>query len=48
MKGFLVQKGKPPASFVLANGVGLEIDAHFVINLDDYGDGVYWMQNGED
>jgi|TARA_B100001964_G_C14123585_1_gene549464 hypothetical protein len=47
MKGFLVQKGKPPASFVLANDVGLEIDAHFV-NLDDYGNGVYWMQNGED
>jgi len=47
MKRFSVQKGKPSTSFVLANGVRLEIDEHFV-NLDDDGNGVYWMQNGED
>jgi len=45
--GFSVQEGKPPNSFVLANGVGLEVDVH-AVNFDDDGNGVYRMQNGED
>ena len=45
--GFSVQEGNPPNSFVLANGVGLEVDVH-VVNFDDDGNGVYRMQNGED
>ena len=47
MKGFSVQEGKPPNSFVLANGVGLEVDVH-AVNFDDNGKGVYRMQSGED
>ena len=45
--GFSVQEGNPPNSFVLANGVGLEVDVH-AVNFDDDGNGVYRMQNGED
>ena len=44
---FSVQEGKPPNSFVLANGVGLKVDVH-AVNFDDDGNGVYRMQNGED
>ncbi len=47
MKGLSVQEGKPPNSFVLANGIGLEVDVH-AVNFDDDGSGVYRMQNGED
>lgn len=47
MKGLSVQEGKPPNSFVLANGIGLEVDVH-AVNFDDDGNGVYRMQNGED
>ena len=47
MKGFSVQEGEPPNSFVLANGVGLEVDVH-AVKFDDDGNGVYQMQNGED
>jgi hypothetical protein len=47
MKGFSVQEGEPPNSFVLANGVGLEVDVH-AVNFDNGGNGVYRMQNGED
>lgn len=46
-RGFAVLNGKPPDSFVLANGSGLEVDVHAVV-FDDNGDGVYRMQNGED
>ena len=45
--GFSVQEGNPPNSFVLANGVGLEVDVH-AVNFDDDGNGVYRMQNGDD
>ena len=47
MKGFSVQEGEPPNSFVLANGVGLEVDVH-AVSFDDDGNGVYRMQDGED
>ena len=47
MRGFTVREGKPPDSFVLANGTGLEVDVHAVTFNND-GDGVYRMQNGED
>ena len=47
MEGFSVQEGEPPNSFVLANGVGLEVDVH-AVNFDNGGNGVYRMQNGED
>ena len=39
MKGFSVQEGEPPNSFVLANGVGLEVDVH-AVNFDNGGNGV--------
>ena len=45
-RGFAVLNGKPPDSFVLANGSGLEVDVHAVV-FDDNGNGVYRMQNGE-
>lgn len=45
--GFTFKEGKPPDSFVLANGSGLEIDIHAVA-FDRDGNGVYRMQNGED
>ena len=47
MRGFTVREGKPPDSFVLANGVGLEVDVH-AVTFDMDGNGVYRMQNGED
>ena len=47
MEGFSVQEGEPPNSFVLANGVGLEVDVH-AVSFDDDGNGVYRMQDGED
>jgi lincosamide nucleotidyltransferase A/C/D/E len=43
--GFRVDKGSPPHSFILANGVGLEIDIHAVV-FDGAGNGVYRMENG--
>lgn len=46
-KGFAVREGKPPDSFVLANGAGLEVDVH-AVTFDTDGNGVYRMQNGED
>src|SRR5918998_2654106 len=46
-RGFAVREGKPPDSFVLANGAGLEVDVH-AVTFDDDGNGVYRMQNGED
>ena len=47
LAGFAVREGKPPDSFVLANGAGLEVDIH-AVTFDDDGNGVYRMQNGED
>ncbi len=44
---FVVKEGKPPDSFVLADGCGLEIDVH-AIAFDNNGNGLYRMQNGED
>jgi lincosamide nucleotidyltransferase A/C/D/E len=46
-RGFAVARGKPPDSFVLANGSGLEVDVH-AARFDEKGNGVYRMQNGED
>jgi lincosamide nucleotidyltransferase A/C/D/E len=46
-RGFTVREGKPPNSFVLADGAGLEVDVHAVV-FDEKGNGVYRMQNGED
>ena len=46
-RGFTVKQGTPPNAFVLANGFGLEVDVHAVV-LDDLGNGVYRMENGED
>jgi lincosamide nucleotidyltransferase A/C/D/E len=46
-RGFAIQNGTPPDSFVLANGSGLEVDIH-AVTFDDEGKGVYRMQNGED
>ncbi len=46
-RGFVVREGKPPDSFVLADGAGLEVDVH-AVTFDDHGNGVYRMQNGED
>ena len=43
----MIRNGKPPDSFVLANGSGLEVDVH-AITFDEYSNGVYRMQNGED
>ena len=47
MRGFTVREGKPPDSFVLANGAGLEVDVH-AVTFDGGGHGVYRMQNGQD
>lgn len=47
MRGFAVREGKPPNSFVLANGAGLEVDVH-AVTFDNDGNGVYRMENGED
>ncbi|MBV8857187.1 MAG: nucleotidyltransferase family protein [Acidobacteria bacterium] len=46
-RGFEVVAGKPPDSFVLADGAGLEVDVH-AATFRESGDGVYRMQNGED
>jgi lincosamide nucleotidyltransferase A/C/D/E len=45
-RGFALQEGLPPNSFVLADGAGLEVDVHAVM-FDDEGNGVYQMQNGK-
>jgi lincosamide nucleotidyltransferase A/C/D/E len=45
--GFAVRDGMPPNSFVLADGLGLEVDVH-AVRFDDRGNGIYRMQNGED
>jgi lincosamide nucleotidyltransferase A/C/D/E len=47
VRGFTVREGKPPNSFVLASGAGLEVDVHAVV-FDADGNGAYRMQNGED
>jgi lincosamide nucleotidyltransferase A/C/D/E len=47
VRGFRVSEGKPPHSFVLADGAGTEIDVH-AVTFDGDGNGVYRMQNGED
>lgn len=46
-RGFALKEGKPPDSFVIANGSGLEVDVH-AVRFDEEGNGVYRMQNGED
>ena len=46
-RGFAVSEGKPPDSFVLADGGGLEVDVH-AVRFDERGNGVYRMRNGED
>ena len=46
-RSFSVREGKPPHSFVLADGAGLEIDVH-AVTFDVEGNGVYRMQNDED
>ena len=46
-RGFAFKEGKPPDSFVLADGAGLEVDVH-AATFDGDGNGVYRMQNGED
>ena len=45
-RGFAVKEGAPPNSFVLADGLCLEVDVHAVV-FDEVGNGVYRMQNGE-
>ena len=46
-RGFSFREGKPPNSFTLASGAGLEVDIH-AVTFDADGNGVYRMQNGED
>ena len=46
-RNFAFKEGKPPDSFVLADGAGLEVDIHAVA-FDEEGNGIYRMQNGED
>ena len=46
-RGFAVSDGAPPHSFVLADGLGLEVDVHAIV-FDQEGNGVYRMRNGED
>lgn len=46
-RGFAIQQGTPPHSFVLANGAGLEVDIH-AVSFDDDGNGIYRMENGQD
>ena len=45
-KGFRLDRGKPPDSFVLSDQAGLEVDVH-AIQFDAEGNGVYLMENGE-
>jgi lincosamide nucleotidyltransferase A/C/D/E len=46
-RGFAVKEGSPPHSFVLSNGLGLEVDVH-AVSFDADGSGVYRMENGQD
>ena len=46
-RGFSIKEGSPPHSFVLANGLGLEVDIH-AVEFDDEGNGISRMQNRED
>ena len=46
-RAFLIERGSPPNSFVLADGAGLEVDVHAFM-FDDAGNGIYRMENGED
>jgi lincosamide nucleotidyltransferase A/C/D/E len=46
-RGFSLKEGKPPNSFVLCDGSGLEIDIH-AVTFDADGNGVYRMRNGDD
>jgi len=46
-RSFSIKEGSPPHSFVLANGLGLEVDIHAVV-FDGEGNGIYRMQNGKD
>jgi len=46
-RGFTIQGGTPPHSFVLADPSGLQVDVHAVV-FDSEGNGVYRMENGED
>src|SRR5262245_25062500 len=45
--GFKGDKGEPPNTFVLADDKGRKVDVH-AVRFDMRGDGIYWMQNGED
>lgn len=45
-KGFALKQGRPPNSFVLADGLGIEVDVH-AITFDPDGNGIYRMENGE-
>lgn len=47
LRRFVVREGKPPHSFVLADGTGTEIDVH-AVTFDAEGNRVYRMQNGQD
>jgi lincosamide nucleotidyltransferase A/C/D/E len=47
LRGFAIQRGSPPHSFVLADQSGLEVDVHSVVS-DAYGNAIYRMENGED
>lgn len=46
-RGFKTKEGVLPHSFVLADGLGLEVDIHSVV-FDHEGNGRYRMRNGED
>ncbi len=46
-RGFAIQRGAPPHSFVLADHSGLEVDVHAVV-FDAHGNGVHRVENGED
>ena len=46
-RGFALKEGSPPNSFVLVDGLSLEVDVHAVV-FDEVGNGVYRMENGED
>ena len=46
-RSFSIKEGSPPHSFVLANGLGLEVDIHAVV-FDEEGNGIYRMQNRKD
>jgi lincosamide nucleotidyltransferase A/C/D/E len=46
-RGFAVREGSPPSCFVLADGMGLEVDVH-PVTFDAEGNGVYRMEDGQD